>query len=133
MLVALLALALAVTPAHAQTGKVLLDMTVQTLPGIPSGHCLYVDTGRFLVEARLLGDSSWPVRFFFGPALNVPAHLDLRFSTPDPSSGSANIEGGVYCYAIINEATAPGDQGAPDQATRREQPVALRLIWLPAP
>jgi hypothetical protein len=125
-IVALLVLALVATPTHAQTGKVLLDMTIQTLPGIPSGHCLYVDTGRFLVEGRLLGDNRWPVRFFFGPALNVPANLDLRFTTPDRFSDSASIEGGVYCYALVNEA-------APNQAPPLEQPIALRLIWLPAP
>jgi hypothetical protein len=132
-LLALLMLVLAVTPARAQTGKVLLDMTIQTLPGIPSGHCLHVDDGRFLVEGRLLGDNPWPVRFFLGPALNVPANLELRFSTPDRSSSSTNIEGGVYCYALVNEAVVPGDQSGSDQAPHWEQPIALRLIWLPAP
>jgi hypothetical protein len=132
-LLALLVLVLAVTPARAQTGKVLLDMTIQTLPGIPSGHCLYVDDGRFLVEGRLLGDNRGPVRFFLGPALNVPANLDLQFSTSDPSSSSTDVEGGVYCYALVNVAVVPGDQSRPDQAPRWEQPIALRLIWLPAP
>jgi hypothetical protein len=132
-LLALLLLVLAVTPARAQTGKVLLDMTIQTLPGIPSGHCLHVDAGRFLVEGRLLGDNRGPVRFFLGPALNVPANLDLQFSTSDPSSSSTDVEGGVYCYALVNVAVVPGDQSGPDQAPRWEQPIALRLIWLPAP
>ena len=132
-LVALLTLVLAVTPAHAQTGKVLLDMTIQALPGIPSGHCLYVDTGRFLVEGRLLGENRWPVSFFLGPALNVPASLDLQFSTPTQSSGWANIEGGIYCYTLINEAVVPEGQSAPDQASQADQLIAVRLIWLPAP
>ena len=130
-LVALLALLLAVTPAHAQTGKVLLDMTIQTLPGIPSGHCLYVDAGRFWVEAHLLGEHRWPVRFFLSPALNVPASLDLRVSTPDLASASAAVEGGVYCYALVNEAVVPDDRVGPDRAPEWEQPIAIRLIWLP--
>ena len=132
-LLALLMLMLAVIPARAQTGKVLLDMTIQSSPGIPSGHCLHVDAGRFLVEGRLLGDTPWPVRFFLGPALNVPANLELQFSTPDPSSSSTDIESGVYCYALVNVAVVPGDQSGPEQAPRWEQPIALRLIWLPAP
>ncbi len=132
-LLALLTLLRAVAPAHAQTGKVLLDMTIAALPGVPSGHCLYADAGRFLVEARLLGENPWPVRFFLGPALNVPANLDLRFSTTDPSSGVASIESGVYCYALLSEATAEADQGAPEQASHAQQPIAVRLIWLPAP
>ena len=132
-LVALLALFLVITPAHAQTGKVLLDMTIQAAPGIPSGHCLYVDAGRFLAEGRLLGDNRWPARFFLGPALNVPANLDLQFSTPDQFSGAAHVEAGVYCYAVLNEAMVPGGQSAPDQASQADQLIAVRLTWLPTP
>ena len=132
-LVALLALLVAVAPARAQTGTVLRYMTVQALPGIPSGHCLYVGAGRFLVDGHLLGSDRWSVRFFLAPALNVPASLDLQIGTAGPSSGQASVEGGVYCYALINEAVVPDDRFGPDRAAEWEQPVALRLIWLPSP
>jgi hypothetical protein len=132
MLIVLLTLALVVTPTHAQTGKVLLDMTILTLPGIPSGHCLSVDAGRFVVEAHLMGENRWPVRFILGPALNVPASLDLQVNTPGPASSTAQVEAGVYCYALTNEAITEA-QGLPDEASQWEQPVAVRLIWLPAP
>ena len=131
-LLALLMLLLAVAPAHAQTGKVLLDMTIDVLPGVPSGHCLYADAGRFLVEARLLGDNRRPIRFSLGP-VNAPSNLDAVFSTPDPSSAWAAVEGGVYCYALVNEAAVPDDRGGPDRAPEWEQPIAIRLIWLPVP
>jgi hypothetical protein len=134
-LAALLALALIVTPAHAQTGqpgRVLLDMTIQALPGIPSGHCLYVDAGRFLVEARLIGENPWPVRFILGPALDVPPSLELQAKTPELTTGTVQVEAGVYCYTLVNDASAEAPP-LPDQASKWEQLIAVRLIWLPAP
>src|SRR2546423_7781610 len=115
VLVTLFALALVVTPVHAQTGRVLLDMTIQTLPGGESGHCLSVDTGRFVVEARLTGDNRWPVHFSLGPALNVPASLNLRIMSATTTSSSAQIEAGVYCYTLTNEASEPAGDNVTDQ------------------
>jgi hypothetical protein len=138
LLVALLALVLVVMPAHAQTaqtGRVLLDMTIQVVPDVPSGHCLSVEAGRFIVEARLTGTNRWPVRFIFAPALNVPPNLEMRVTSPEPASGAAQVEAGVYCYALTNDAGTPeGDKAAdqPDGESPPEQLVTVRLIWLPA-
>jgi hypothetical protein len=127
-LVALLTLVLIVTPAHAQSGKVLLDMTIQTLPGVPSGHCLYVDGGRILVEARLAGENRWPVRFILGPPTDTAPSLDLQIRTAEQVNGTAAVQAGVACYTIVNGAIAEA-QGVPDPAW--EQAIAVRLIWLP--
>jgi hypothetical protein len=132
LLVALLALVLVVMPAHAQTGRVLLDMTIQVLPDIPSGHCLSVEAGRFIVEAHLTGTNRWPVRFIFAPALNVPPSLELRVTSPEPASGTAQVEAGVYCYTLTNDARTPAGDNAADQESPSEQLVTVRLIWLPA-
>jgi len=130
-LVALLTLVLTAAPAHAQTGQVLLDMTIQTLPGIPSGHCLYIEAGRFLVDARLTGDTQQPVRFSLGPAANVPASLDLRITTPSPTNAIAPVEAGIYCYMLTSDALVPENENVSDSETQRAQLVAVRLIWLP--
>jgi hypothetical protein len=127
-LVALLTLVLLVAPAHAQTGKVLLDMTILTLPGVPSGHCLYLDAGRVVVEANLAGENRWPVRFILGPTPDAPPSLELQVRTPETVTNSAEVQAGVYCYIIVNGAIAEA-QGIPDQTW--EQPIAVRLIWLP--
>ncbi len=131
MLVALLTLLLVATPAHAQPGKVLLDMTIQAVPGIPTGHCLATSAGRLLVEAHLTDEASTPVRFSLGPAENVPAILDLQVRDLEPVNGTAPVQAGVYCYMLINEAaTAAGD--APEQVSAPGQLIVVRLIWLPS-
>jgi hypothetical protein len=132
MLVALLALALIVTPTHAQTETVLLDMTIQTLPGVPSGHCLYVDAGSLIVEAHLTGEHHWPVRFILTRPPDTVPSLDLQVRTPEPINRTLEIPTGVYCYAVINGVIAEA-QGVPDQSPQWEQPMAVRLTWLPAP
>jgi hypothetical protein len=129
---ALIALALLTTPAHAQAGRVLLDMTIQALPGSPSGHCLYVDAGRFVVEGHLVGDNHSPARFTLGPDLNVPASLNLRITSATTASTSTQVEAGVYCYTLTNEAPEPAGDNVTDQASPLEQLVAVRLLWLPA-
>ena len=131
-LVALLALVLIVTPTHAQAGKVLLDMTIQTLPGVPSGHCLYVDAGSLVVEAHLTGENRWPVRFILTRPPDTLPGLDLQVRAPEPVSRAVEIQAGVYCYAVINGVIAEA-QGVPDQSPQWEQPIAVRLIWVPAP
>jgi hypothetical protein len=129
-LVALLALLLIATPAHAQTGKLLLDMTIQTAPGIPSGHCLPASAGRLIVEARLTGETRASVRFSLGPAADASRILDLQVKTVEPVTGTAPVQDGVYCYTLVNEAMA-GGQDAPGQASPQDQPIVVRLIWLP--
>ena len=131
-LLALLTLALIATPAQAQTGKVLLDMVVQVLPGSPSGHCLYVDAGRFFVEARLTGEARQPGRFSLGPSSQEPSTLNLRVSTPDPSNGTVQVAAGVYCYTLTSE-PAPDRGGASDDTSQPGPSLALRIIWLPRP
>jgi len=137
-LLALLALVLIATPAHvalAQSGqpeRVLLDMPIRTLPGVPSGHCLEVEAGRFVVEARLRGEHPWPVRFILGPALDMPPSLELQAKTPEPATSTAQVEAGVYCYTLVNDASAEAPP-LPEHASKWEQVVAVRLIWLPAP
>jgi hypothetical protein len=128
-LIALLALLLVATPAHAQSGKILLDMTIQTAPDVPSGHCLPASAGRLIVEARLTGEAKSPVRFSLGPAASDSGILDLQVTTLEPVSSIAPVQEGVYCYTLINEATAKG-QAAPDQ-TPQDQLIVVRLIWLP--
>ncbi len=132
ILATLLAVVLLTTPAHAQTGRVLLDMTIQAVPGSPSGHCLYVDAGRFVVEGHLVGNNHSPARFTLGPAMNVPANLDLRITTATTASSSVQVEAGVYCYVLANEAPEPAGDNVTDQTSPLEQLVAVRLIWLPA-
>jgi hypothetical protein len=131
MLVALLAVVLLTTPAHAQTGRVLLDMTIQALPGSPSGHCLYVDAGRFVVEGHLAGSNHSPARFTLGPDLNTPASLNLNITSATTTNSSAQVEAGVYCYTLTNEAPEPAGDNVTDQMPQSEQLVAVRLIWLP--
>jgi hypothetical protein len=123
-LLALLTLALIATPAQAQTGKV--------LPGSPSGHCLYVDAGRFFVEARLTGEARQPGRFSLGPSSQEPSTLNLRVSTPDPSNGTVQVAAGVYCYTLTSE-PAPDRGGASDDTSQPGPSLALRIIWLPRP
>ena len=132
ILAALLTVLLLTTPAHAQTGRVLLDMTIQAGPGSPSGHCLYVDAGRFIVEGHLVGDNHSPVRFSLGPAVNVPSNLDLRITSTTTTSSSVRVEAGVYCYMLTTEATELAEPTVTDQTPKLEQLVAVRLIWLPA-
>ena len=131
-LLALIMLFLIVMPAHAQTGKVLLDMTIQTLSGSPSGHCLYVDDGRFFVEARLTGEAHTPVRFNLGPAPYGPPNLNLRVSTTEASNGIVQVVAGTYCYLITGDVTTNGED-ASDNASQLGQSVTLRIIWLPRP
>jgi hypothetical protein len=132
LLVVLLTLVLVVTPVNAQTGRILLDMTIQTLPGVESGHCLYVDAGRFVMEGRLVGENRQPVRFNLGPAVNVPANLDLRITTPSPTNATAQVEAGVYCYTLTSQATGDAASNTASQASQLGQLTAVRLIWLPA-
>ena len=109
-------------------------MTIQAMPGSPSGHCLYVDAGRFVVEGHLVGDNRSPARFTLGPNLSVPASLNLSIATATTSNSSAQVEAGVYCYTLTNETSEPaGDNLMDDQKPQLEQLVAVRLIWLPAP
>src|SRR5689334_8926766 len=105
ILATLLALTLAMTPAYAQTGRVLLDMTIQALPGAPSGHCLYVDAGRFVVEGHLVGNNHAPARFTLGPDLDVPSSLSLKITSATTTSATTQVEAGVYCYTLTNEAS----------------------------
>src|SRR4051812_18137575 len=98
ILAALFAVALLTTPAHAQAGRVLLDMTIQAAPGSPSGHCLFVDAGRIVVEGPLVGNNRSPARFTLGPAVNMPSNLALRIPPAPPASSSVQVEAGVYCY-----------------------------------
>ena len=132
MLAALLTVVLLTTPAHAQTGRVLLDMTIQALPGSPSGHCLYVDAGRFVVEGHLVGNNHPPARFTLSPDLSVPANLDLRITTATTATSSVQVEAGIYCYMLANEAPETAGDNEADQTSPLDQLVALRLIWLPA-
>jgi hypothetical protein len=131
-LIVLLALMLIVTPTHAQAETVLLDMTIQTLPGVPSGHCLYLDAGSLAIEARLTGDNRWPVRVILTRPPDTVPSLDLQVRTPEPMSRTIEVQTGLYCYAVINGAIAEA-QGVPDQSPQWEQPIAVRLTWLPAP
>jgi hypothetical protein len=129
---AFLMLLLMGTPAHAQTGRVLFDMTIQTRPGPPGGHCLVTDAGRLLVEARLAGENRWPVRFSLGPGPDALRSLNLRINTPETTTGMVRVDRGISCYALFNEATF-SERNETDQSSSPEQPVAIRLIWLPLP
>jgi hypothetical protein len=93
-LVAVFAFLMVVTPSNAQTtqsGRILLDMTIQAVPGTPSGHCLYVDAGRLFVEGRLVGENRSTTRINLGPAANVPANVDLQITSPSTTSTSAQV------------------------------------------
>jgi hypothetical protein len=132
ILVGLLTAVLVVTPARAQTGRVLLDMTIQVLPDTPSGHCLYVEAGRFIVDAHLTGEGRWPVRFGLGPGVNAPASLDLRITSSTPATAMTQVEAGVACYLLTSEARMSGGDNAVNREPLPEQLVTVRLIWLPA-
>lgn len=119
-------------PVQAQTGRVLFDMTIQTRPDAPGGHCLVTDAGRLLVEARLVGESRWPVRFSLGPGPDAQRSLDLRINTFETTTSIVRVDRGISCYALANEAPVP-ERNEADHALSREQPVAIRLIWLPLP
>ena len=128
--VMLLAPLLDMRTTHAQTGRVLLDMTVQVLPGSPNGHCLYVEAGRFVVEARLVGENRSPTHFYLGPAY-VPSSLDMRITSANVTSSSVRVESGIYCYTITYEDVEPTPDTASDGPPTLDYLVAVRLIWLP--
>lgn len=132
VLVGVLALMLVTTSAHAQTGRVLLDMTTEAVPGSPSGHCLYVDAGRFVVEGHLVGNNHAPAEFSLGPAANVPSNLDVKITSATTASTSARVEAGIYCYSLTSQAPESAGDNEADQTPPMDQLVAIRLIWLPA-
>jgi len=128
---ALLAVVLLTTPTHAQNGRILLDMTIQALPGSPSGHCLSVDAGHFVIEGHLVGNTLSPARFTLAPAMNVPSNLDLRITTASIARSSIQVAAGVYCYTLSMEAPESAGDNVTDQTPQADQLVAVRLIWLP--
>lgn len=129
-IVAALLLLLLVTPVRAEGEHVLVDLRARILPGEADGHCFYVDEGAITLEAATVGDNQWPVQFVLSRPVNSPSSMILDIGTA-PITASQRFEAGLWCYALIHKAPAPGGEMRPDTFRRWEQAVDVRLTWTP--
>ena len=133
--VVVLALMLALTPSaiaadEGSNERVLVDLTVQAVPGASVGHCALIEPGTLVATVKIADPERGvlPVRFGMGRASN--ADDDPRINTmvaTESVTYSIPLAGGRYCYSLYNEAAMPAQTSVASLAAR-EQFVSLRLV-----
>lgn len=141
ILAAMLAVMLVTWPAHAQSERVLLDMTVRVLRAQETGICMQVDPGTITSTVEAVGPGIVPVRFVLGPYGNS-SEADGRVNTMVATAPATYVTHlgqqspgytGFACYTLRNETPLPPDGRIyADEVLRLSQLVAIKLVWSPA-
>jgi hypothetical protein len=127
---------LAARPAWGAEERVLVDMTIRTLPapglgGGNTGACFMAHPGRLTAMVQIADERKVvPVRFMMGIYGNIDAEQVNTMAATAPATYSIPSDGGLYCYNLGNEVylhptVLKGD------AEPHALLVALRLVWSP--
>ena len=128
-LIALMATAILVMPAHADEDRVLVDLVARVQPNDDDGHCMQLEPGRITATLHLVGGPVLPVRFVLGIARDADADRIRTTVEPGPATYSIAVGTGIYCYSLHDESPLWERPLPPQEADTYSQLVAIRLVW----